>query len=555
MLYKAACLALALQGATAAPVKNNNRRKLSYSLIANYAPGSQVTDHNAVDLDQDALQDAISNDDFALAGNIYAYGGNSKVYAQMTLAETLDASIAEDDVVTGTALDGTTQTGTVKKLSPFQVIYDTKDTQTNWNGGCTGVYSDGTGADVTDTTSGCIGAGGTITVANADAGSPFTYTVSTSLQMAGRTLKGFSTGAGAKMYSCSASACPYKDYLQYYTYYGDLDYADKWVTGALNNAAVDFTGAAADDITFVGVGDNVKGQAIKKGTAYMNVYMYVLREFYDAIDDCNAGDLTRNDAPVHAWDEGVAFYAGTLASTDGSTYGVMLYNLADKRCENFKTCGVDGDSTTKSAHAKVNHELKRTFGLGQYYAVSGQCNDAISVLEDIVAQMSVPLIQGTLRYAYKVAYLSGATTEKAEGVTFAAAILPRVHFCSPTDAATIRDNMKLTAASTDFAAVKTAFENNYACMNITCADIGGLWFSSNDDYYEHAEPCSDVVPVDPTTITVTETELSTGGLIGMIVGIALAVVFLLCIIMIYCKEKSSGKPVFYSLEGKSGAAA
>lgn len=48
----------------------------------------------------------------------------------------------------------------------------------------------------------------------------------------------------------------------------------------------------------------------------LNLY-YVIREFYDAIDDCTAESLTNNYGNVHAWDEGVMFWAGSLEK-DGS---------------------------------------------------------------------------------------------------------------------------------------------------------------------------------------------------------------------------------------------
>ena len=42
----------------------------------------------------------------------------------------------------------------------------------------------------------------------------------------------------------------------------------------------------------------------------MNIYMYVICEFYDAIDDCQNGCINCNNDPVHARDKGVAFYIG-----------------------------------------------------------------------------------------------------------------------------------------------------------------------------------------------------------------------------------------------------
>merc|ERR1719424_1455287 len=166
----------------------------------------------------------------------------------------------------------------------------------------------------------------------------------------------------------------------------------------------------------------------KKGTAYMNTWMYVIREFEDAIDDCTNGDLTANagsSGPVHAWDEGVGFYVGSKMSPDdltGATIaaldskGKLAYTLGNKRCKNFKTCGPEGGELNGEAQANVK-------------LIVGACADVVPIKNRIVSQMTVPLVQGSLRYAYKMAALSGGTKERAEGALFAAAVLPQVHAC------------------------------------------------------------------------------------------------------------------------------
>ena len=72
-------------------------------------------------------------------------------------------------------------------------------------------------------------------------------------------------------------------------------------------------------------------ECIKKGTAYMNVFMYVIYELEDALDDCEQGCINCNADPVHAWDEGVCFYTGSTEGQDGTADGYLLHQLADKR--------------------------------------------------------------------------------------------------------------------------------------------------------------------------------------------------------------------------------
>merc|ERR1719281_1530138 len=98
------------------------------------------------------------------------------------------------------------------------------------------------------------------------------------------------------------------------------------------------------------VSDKMRAEVAKKGVAYQVVWMYVLHEYEDAIMDCLAGDIFNNDASnsagdsPHAWDEGWAFYAGSLEGADGTGTGSMVHALAEKRCQDFGTCtsGITG---------------------------------------------------------------------------------------------------------------------------------------------------------------------------------------------------------------------
>ena len=126
--------------------------------------------------------------------------------------------------------------------------------------------------------------------------------------------------------------CPHKHYEQFYDYYGDFNYADKWVSAALAGTDMSFTSGKHGPNNFATLGDRARVEAVKKGSAYMNVWMYAVREFEDAIDDCNScdgGDCNEhstNSGSVHAWDEGVAFYTGSLEGTayGGSSDGKLL---------------------------------------------------------------------------------------------------------------------------------------------------------------------------------------------------------------------------------------
>ncbi len=255
--------------------------------------------------------------------------------------------------------------------------------------------------------------------------------------------------------------------------------------------------------------------------------MYVIREFEDALDDCKSNCIACNDDPVHAWDEGVAFYAGSMEGEDGIASGKLLHQLADKRCGNFGTC-IDTENTL----SKVNQELLDLFNVGQGQLQAGKCEDARKTKDKVADIMYIPLIQGTLRYAYKVGELQGAEKEKAEGAVFAAAVLPRIHAADADAAATIYENMKVGASSTDHKAVKKAFEGVYDKLGVKCSDIGGLLDKNGVDYYDGAAPCKDGV--------------SGGGVAGIIVGSVGGAIALGAIGYIFYMRgrERAGNPVF-----------
>merc|ERR1719399_1070989 len=302
-----------------------------------------------------------------------------------------------------------------------------------------------------------------------------------------RTLAGFSTAALKKM-----KGQVFFDV--YHCYYTHGDYADKYVTAALDGTGI-----------FTGQPEAARIQGAKKGSAYMNVWMYVIREMEDAVVDCKSGCMKCNDDPVHAWDEAVAFYSGSLEKWDGSGSGKLLYALADKRCANFGTC--TGGATGNS---KVNTAIIEQFTLGKNRLLQGKCADVTPIKNRIVELMSIPLVQGSLRYAYKVGTLGEGDKARAEGAAFSAAILPRGAACNNDAAKLISDNMAIDSTASmksGFAAVKSAFESTYACMGMTCEDVGGLTSgsgsaddsrrrrgssssSSSSSYADGAAPCA-----------------------------------------------------------------
>lgn len=468
-----AITALALLTATA---------NASYELIAGYEPRSQVTDHNAIDLDQEAMEEQLAIgtwESYIAALGIYTSGAFSKSVAEITLTTPLTQAVSKGDRVLGVNSAGSQVPGKAYDDYPagttnVMVQYATSDSQKN--------YVDcQVGANVNPNFNGCYAATGSITID----GNSYDYTYDPATNNVNkRTMSGFSTSAEDKM-AKGCPGCPYVMYDKFQKYYGPYDFANEIVLAAFSGSNTNFNNFNNDFGQYDYVG---KEQIIKKGTAYMVVWMYVIREMEDALDDCKEGCTIENcnDDPVHAWDEAVAFYTGSLEGTDGSGSGKLAHALADKRCANFKTCGELGDSTKGGSH--VNIEIFKNFDIGLAKINKGECASAREQKEIIETLMLIPLIQGTLRYAWKTQYEEYSEKAEAEGVIFAASVLPAVHACDPNAAATIADNMKLGKRGADFAAVKGAFQSTLECLGIDAKQIGGLYDVATAGYMEGAEP-------------------------------------------------------------------
>jgi len=197
----------------------------------------------------------------------------------------------------------------------------------------------------------------------------------------GRTLAGFSASALDTMFT-SCAGCPHYDY---YDYYGIVSYANDFINSAFEGTATNFNNGNEDFSRFGFVG---RGEFIKKATVLMNVFMYVIRQLVNASVFCERAIL---EAAIDSWDEGACFYVGSLnnANMEGALDGKLLYELADKRCANFKTCGPDGDQLDGSS--KVNLDLMELIALGKINLQNGVCSAVRDIVDQITRLMYVPL--------------------------------------------------------------------------------------------------------------------------------------------------------------------
>jgi hypothetical protein len=357
-----------------------------------------------------------------------------------------------------------------------------------------------------------------------------------------RTLQSLSTNADTSMRPCPG--CPfYADFQTFVNYYETTEYADSWIMAAALNRSVAFPsgrGNANFGAAFTSGSKLGLAEAVKKGTAYMSVFMQIIRDLEDAMTDCDnkcdPDDLSCQDIgaeAVHSLDAAVALYAGSLEGTDGTeNSGVMPYALANRRAADFRTGGPQGERSSGTAH--VNYEVIKEFKHAQTRLLADECNLARQNKWRIVNLMKVPLVQGVLRYAYMRDFNnpSDAPTrekEQAEGATFAAALLPFVHKCDTADATLIYNNMRIgsDANKVVFADVKAALERNYGCMGISCPLVGG--FHNGQDYERGATPCTEGTLQGPAAPDFSQLPSSSGGSGGGNAGVAVGWILAVCL--------------------------
>jgi hypothetical protein len=214
----------------------------------------------------------------------------------------------------------------------------------------------------------------------------------------------------------------------------------------------------------------------------------MIREMEVAITSCLAGSRS-----VESWDSAFAIYAGSLEGVDGSGAGCMLYDLAEKRCVNFKACGPNADQTSGTAY--TNLRILDLFSEGQMKLSSEDCVAAEATKVEIEKVMLVPFIHGLLRNSWILKYENPDGDKIAsEGLHFATVMLPLIHHCNAADAETLAENMKF-GGTVSFTTVKNLLEKNYHCLGISCDQIGGLFDTVTNSYRTDAEPCNGVTPV------------------------------------------------------------
>jgi len=353
-----------------------------------------------------------------------------------------------------------------------------------------------------------------------------------------RSIAGFASGAETKSSGNSEDTdVDYKDnsFISVMNDYWASKNLDMYTWGyQIINAS--FEGTTVGDIDFGSVGDDFRKEVIQKGIVYLTVYPYVIWEMQDAINDCNAGGINNNDNSVHAWDEAVGFYTGSLEGVSqgglegldscSEVCGQLLFQLADKRCKNYGTCTADYDDDVYAGYSEANSDIFSLFTQGRDQILGAmhtdECPDTPDTMEKISGMMLIPFIQGVQRYLYKTSVADIPSAKEAgELFAFASAALPFIHLADPDAAEMLYNRAWLLDYSTDdWMDIKHAIEATYPELGVgagmgavTCEQVGEL--SDNDNVY--SEACQDATEGSESST------LSTW---------AIAVIVVLCVLLI-----------------------
>eukprot|EP00547_Thalassionema_nitzschioides_P006806 CAMPEP_0194220500 /NCGR_PEP_ID=MMETSP0156-20130528/28550_1 /TAXON_ID=33649 /ORGANISM="Thalassionema nitzschioides, Strain L26-B" /LENGTH=577 /DNA_ID=CAMNT_0038950565 /DNA_START=30 /DNA_END=1763 /DNA_ORIENTATION=+ len=485
-----------------------------------YRPKTDVTDFLELDLDKASMDIELriaAVDNYESAYGLYAEGGFSHSYAEITLSDPQGLRIPLDK---GTSVEGTSNSGqtvngeVMRDLDIGEVTipvrykyppYDRGDATTCVVGSLPSI-----GIQVIN---GCLIESGTALFGIGKEPYQYYYNVlrDNNNEM---TMKKLSSMTEDLMLVCE-NGCPHSMFYKYFKYYKVPDYSDRWVTAAFNLTNTVLYRGNANFTRYIEKKDggnnrvinkDAQTQAIKIATLCLNIWMYITYKMDLAMNSC---DDPSGEPDIASWDAAFALFTGSLdhvkedhnETVSGNptkitrkAKGHMFHSLTDELCTSFRTCdsenGVEGPSTITVA-------LLRGFRLGQEFLTTRECQVAKDVQRVMQNAMVVPLLQALLLHTYERIAATKVLWSEAKSTAYAAAVLPVLHACSESDAQVVHDivsqhepdgSSRLLTLK-DFQSVKKALERNYECLGITCVDVGGLWDQSRATYMDGATPC------------------------------------------------------------------
>uniref|UniRef100_A0A7S4AQH0 Uncharacterized protein n=1 Tax=Pseudo-nitzschia australis TaxID=44445 RepID=A0A7S4AQH0_9STRA len=263
-----------------------------------------------------------------------------------------------------------------------------------------------------------------------------------------------------------ASESPY--FSLYAEYYGSANFVDERIHTLLKN---DGNG-------------RISTEQMQKAVTSLFEYVLMVVTTADSLKyaalECANG---RHDLARQYADAGAMFYIGSMQGRGINSRrfhdGKSLFATAHDLCTNFGTCVDNGDNAGSAA---INELIITSLTSVAQNIDSSECSKVASLVDDtILPALSVPLIQGILKYAASNQELSVGTgdADLAIGDALSRGILPLVNKASPASAETIKAQMEYQVVAqpvaSGFKSVADAFRGNtLSLMGIECSQVGVL---------------------------------------------------------------------------------
>ena len=265
----------------------------------------------------------------------------------------------------------------------------------------------------------------------------------------------------------------------YSEHWGSVEYADHYISDALEGTG-----------RYTRAPSVARSAAARSGVRLHAIWMGVVREVETAGSLCNTTGQLHLD---RAW----GYYAGSLEGAVGAGLGIQIKALSEEIGWYY---GVKGGPRKT---ASVTDDVLALFLSAQKLLQEKRCPEVAGVVKKIVSQLTVPLLQGVVHYAHKVAGSAGRGAEvlqdpqqsKAFAWSYTAAVLPLVRRCSRFAS----DSLQLYLAydSTEslrdgVGQIVSTLETVYQCLGVKCSEVGGHFAGSGMDAYEGGiVPCTD----------------------------------------------------------------
>ena len=482
MIMRSAVLALIMSHAFVQGVEE-------YAPILGYELGPDVEDVMNLSRDLEAINKILENprdqEQFDKAFNVYTHGGYSKTEAFLKLDEVLPWDIPLGTIIRGQAKNGEWVTLANKRdefsgSALLEVVYEEIEAVCNVGGL----------PDDMIQSEGCLVSPGFLRVGNEDKLIGFQYDDVEGNQNDNSLYQLSKYAATNWRIHTDPANSYYKFFTKFTDYYGKAEFAH------LTNEAIDQQGRFEFDVGHYDFTDTIfksRADFFELITSYSVMGLNVIKELEEAVLDCkdecfHPGNCMKES--VESMDDAVAYYVGHLQQEDGN--GHLLYGLANQMCTYFKTCGEDGDSTEGTA--KVNLDLFEIFNEMKSALKNAKCDAAKDAKNRASSLIMVPFVQGFIFNVYLREHEVYPEYTKDGALPFAAVVLPLLASCDMEEASNVGFdfvdyNLGEPKVTEKFNKIVHDIEDYYWCMDMCCADIGGLWNEDEEDYFEKRAPC------------------------------------------------------------------